>query len=645
MLAAFRAFAKSWVAAVLMGILIFAFAVWGIRKDVFTGHFTDAVITAGSRSVTSAEFKREFDQQKGRIEQQAGQQIPVDVAVANGLDKQVLEGMASQEAFFELLRKIGVIPADKLEVSQIEKIPAFFDPVSGRFDKTAYQRVLAENNLTVPEFEREIHDEIAAQHLVVGIAGGLTVPRAYTAMAAVYGLESRDASLMIVDPHAVPPPATPTDEQLQGFLKENAAQLMRPEFRALTVVRFSPDEAPTANTPIDPAELQKRYNFRKDTLSKPETRTIDQVPAKDQAQAAQIAARLGKGEAPQAVAKSFGVEAISYADKPQSAIPDHKVAAAAFQMKQGQTQTVQGDLGLQVVRVDSIAPGHTVTLEEIKPALENEIRHDAALSKIDQMTQVYDDAHAKGATLTEAAKKAGVPVVTVPPVAKQGLDEQGKPLAGINPKVLETAFTLPAGGESELIDAGNGEYFAVRVDKVIPPAVPQLADVKPELMRAWMQRDLVTRLKAKADELAGRVKKGESLEAVAASAKLKVVPVNGLSRQSAQQRQDLSPEVMAQMFSGKPGDVFTATDPRVGYVVGQIGQLHPADMATMARAADGTRQQMSMAYVREMQQAAMAYARQKVKTTVDAARADAALGVDPKAAGGAGGASKPGLAK
>jgi peptidyl-prolyl cis-trans isomerase D len=644
MLAAFRAFAKSWVAAVLMGVLIFAFAVWGIRKDVFTGHFTDAVVTAGSRSVSAAEFKREFDQQKARIEQQAGQQIPVDVAVANGLDKQVLEGLASQEAFFELLRKIGIVPSDKLEVSQIQKIPAFFDPVSGRFDKAAYQRVLAENNLSVPEFERQIHDEIAAQHLVVGIAGGLTVPRAYTAMAAVYGLEARDASLMIVDPHAVAPPTPPSDEQLQGFLKDNAAQLMRPEFRALTIVKFSPDQIPTANTPIDPAELQKRYNFRKDTLSKPETRTIDQIPAKDQAQAAQIAARLGKGESPQAVAKSFGVEAISYADKPQSAIPDHKLAAAAFQMKQGQTQAVQGDLGLQVVRVDAITPGHTVTLEEIKPALENEIRHDAALTKIDQMTQVYDDAHAKGATLIEAAKKAGVTPVTIPPIAKQGLDQQGKPVAGIDPKVLETAFTLPTGGESELIDAGNGEYFAVRVDKIIPPAVPQLAEVKPELTREWMRRDLITRLKAKADDLAARVKKGETLEAVAASAKLHIVPVTDLSRQNAQQRQDLSPEVMAQVFNGKPGDVFTATDPRVGYVVGKIGQLHPADMTTMARAADATRQQMSMAYVRELQQVAMAYARQKVKTTIDEARAQSALGVEPKAAD-KGGAAKPGLAK
>src|SRR3569832_1379370 len=118
MLAAIRVFAKSWVAAVLMGLLIVSFAVWGIR-DVFHGRISDAVITAGSRSVSSNDFKKAFDRQKQQYEQQAGQPIPTEVAAANGLDKVVLEGMATDEAFFELLGKLGIRPSDKLVVSQI----------------------------------------------------------------------------------------------------------------------------------------------------------------------------------------------------------------------------------------------------------------------------------------------------------------------------------------------------------------------------------------------------------------------------------------------------------------------------------------------------------------------------------------------
>ena len=638
MLAAIRVFAKSWVAAVLMGVLIVSFALWGIR-DVFHGKITDAVITAGSRTVSSADFKREFDRTKTQYEQQAGQPISNEVAAANGLDKQILEGLATREAFAELLRKIGLAPSDKLVVGEIQKIPAFFDPVSGRFDKASYQKRLNDNGMSVPVFERMVRDDLAEQNFGTGLVAGLVTPRAYTAMAALYGLESRDIAVMQLAPQNVAQPTPPTDAQLTEFMKQNSQALMRPEFRALTLVRFSP-AAITAG-PVDQAEVLKRFNFRKDTLSKPETRNLVDIPAKDAATAAQIGARLAKGEDPSAVAKSLGVAAIAYPDKPQSAITDTKVAAAAFQMKPGETRTVQGALGLAVVRVEKVTPGHQVTLEELRPAIEAEVRKDAAATKIDALTQAYDEAHTKGASLSEAAAKAGVPVVTLPPVAKQGVDQQRKPVPGLTPKIVEVAFGLAPGGESELVDAGGGEYFAVRVDKVIPPAIPPLAEIRPQLAQGWIMRELATRLSAKADELAARVRKGESLEAVAASAGTKVSRVPGLNRQNAAQTPSAAQEVLAQTFTGKQGDVFTARNGQ-GYVVGKIEAIRTADVGSMAQAVEQNRPQMTQAYLREVLNAAHAAGRQKVKVTIDAERARAALGLEPATTKPSG---KPGLAK
>ena len=44
-------------------------------------------------------------------------------------------------------------------------------------------------------------------------------------------------------------------------------------------------------------------------------------------------------------------------NKPQSAIPDKKVAAGAFDCRPAQVGTVKGDLGLAVVKVMSVTPG------------------------------------------------------------------------------------------------------------------------------------------------------------------------------------------------------------------------------------------------------------------------------------------------
>ncbi|THD59781.1 peptidylprolyl isomerase [Phenylobacterium sp.] len=629
MLSAIRVFAKSWVATLLFGLLIVSFVVFGIgNRNNFSPRISNSVITAGSRSIGPAEFKRAFDGFKGKLEQQYGQQISPELAAQNGLDRQVLQGLATSEAFAEKLNRIGLHPSDKLVAAELRKIPAFFDQVTGRFDQQSYLRRLADNNLTAANFEGQLRDQITEQEAASGLIAGLTVPRAYAALAAIYTMESRDFGYFAIEPASVPQPPAPTDAQLVELMNENKAQLTRPEFRTLTVVKFSPSQV-AATAPIDPAELQKRFNFRKDTLSSPETRTVIQIPAKDAAAAAQITQGLAKGADPALVAKQAGVEAITYANKPKTAIPDGKVATAAFTTPAGQVATVKGDLGMAVVKVMSVTPGRAVTLDEVRPALEAEIRKDQAAEKVYALTQAYDDAHQGGANLAASAAKAGVATETLGPLTQGGRDSTGQPVQGLSQKLMETAWSLPAGGESEVEDAGNGEYFAVRVEKITPPALPPLEEIKPQLARFWTQRELMKAMQAKAEALAARVTKGESLDAVAKSAGVTVSQVAALDRRSAGQNQALSQDLLGKAFGSRPGDVFTAQDNHPGFFVGKLEAVHVGDPTTLAQNEEQLRPQMTQGFVREIGESAHVYARQTVKVTMDANRAREAIGLEP----------------
>ena len=627
MLAAIRSFAKSWVAALLIGLLVVSFALFGIN-DVFKGGVSNSVVTAGSRKVSAADFKREFDNFRKGAEQQVGQPITNEMAAANGLDTRVLNDVANREAFGEMLWKIGVRPSDVLITRELQKIPAFFDQVSGRFDKNLYAQRLNENGLTPPAFEMIMRDQIAEAHLASAFANGLRVPRAYTALGAIYGLESRDVGYFTIDPRTVAPPPLPTDAQLTTLMKENAAALTRPEFRVLTVVRFSPAMV-SANLAIDPAELQKRFEFRKDTLSRPETRSLIQIPVKDAAAAQAVAARLAKGEAPGSIAKSLGVDAITYADKPRAAIADPKVGQVAFSLPVGQITPVKGDLGFAVIAVSKITPGQGVTLEQIRPQLEAELRKDAAAEKVYEMTQAYDEAHGGGANLIESAKKANVPVLILGPVSEQGGSPLGQPVAGVNEKLLKTAFSLPQGGESEVEEAGQGEYYAIRVDKIIPKALPPLAEVKPQLTRVWMMREMVKRLQAKADELAARVRKGESLETVAAAVGGRVGHVAGVDRQNAGQNKILSRDALIKAFNAKSGEVFTAEATTFGLIVGKLEAVRAPTGPTLARITEESRPQMTEGTFREIQEDARKAARSLVKVKTYPNNARIALGLEP----------------
>lgn len=631
MLTAFRKFAKSPIAVVLFALLILAMAGFGMTQYGFSSISGNEVIKAGSRTISPIQFRQEYDNYKKRIEEQQGRPITQEDAAANRLDSVVLSGIVSREAFAELLHRAGIRPSDKLVVGRIQEIQAFFDPVTGRFDRKTYEQRLGENNLTPAIFDRTLRDETAAQHFIAAAGNGLVLPRAYGALAAIFALETRDIAFFQVTPQSVGEPPRPTDAQLTAFMKQNAQALTRPELRVLTVVRFTP-QADTG--PVDQAALQKVFDFRKDTLSRPETRSIVRIPAKDAAVAQQITARLGRNEAPAAIAKAFGVEPVTYDDKPKTAIPDKKLADAAFAMQAGQVSTVQGDLGLAVVKVNAVAPGRAVTLDEVRPMLEAEVRKDAATAKVYAQSEAYDAEHQKTGSLAAAAQKVGAPTFTIGPVTQQGLNSEGQPTPGLNPRILEVAFGLPPGGESDLSETSEGEYFAVKVERVQPPSLPPLDGVRNELTGAWMRQEMARRLETRANELAARVRKGETLDAVGASAGFQVSRAAGVSRQTAGQFPNVPREIIARAFGTKANEVFTAPTQGFTIGVGTAGNVQMSSGPIAAQMAESVRVQMSQEVFREMAQAAQAGAAKKLKATANGERARAAVGLEPAAAPG-----------
>ena len=645
MIAFIRAFVKSWFAKVLLSVLILSFVIFGVGsvRDVFRARIHDAVVTAGSRQVSSEQFKRIFDNYKRAAEQQNNQQISLQDAVAQHLDTQVLQEVATNEAFAEFIHRSGLQPAATLIADAIRKQPAFFDQVSGRFDKTAYQQKLAENQLTPTMFESLLSDQIAQGHLMAGFQAGFRAPMTYEAVIAGYELEGRSLSYFLIDPGKMPEPAAPTDAQLQAFMTQNAAALKRPEFRTLTVLRFSA-KALSPSLPADPAAVEKLFNFRKDTLSAPEKRSLVEIPAKDAASAQAIVAKLNAGVAPDVAAKSIGVQPIVYNEAPKAGIADPTVAAAAFSMAAGQVSgPIKGALGYAVVKLASITPAKVATIDSVRPELEAQVRTDAAAQKVYDQVQKYDDSHSGGASMADAAKASGGAPVQVGPVTAQGLDMTGHPVPGLTPKLLKDAFSLAPGAESEMEDEGQGEYFAVRVDKIAPPALPTLAEIKEPLIRYFKTRAMAQAVQAKAEALVQAIHKGQSFEAAAASLGATVGHAPNVTRAAMGQNRSISPELAAKLFAAKQGEVVTGPTSQIAVMVARIDAVQPAPVADAARAVVAQNRQFSGQMFQDLGEMARIAARQSIKPTMDPVRARTALGISPEeaakaAAGPAGGA-------
>lgn len=640
MISMFRNFAKSkWAVGLLAVLALSLLITGGSQVDIFGALGPRHVIDAGSRSQDQAEFRTAFERVRANIQEQNGQPVSFQNLVDEGVHLQYLQSQTQRLGFLAWAYDAGIRPGKELVLKQIRALPAFFNQVTGQFDPERYNQILAEQGVTSVEVEQDFRDQAAMQHMGAGLFAGARVPRIYGALVAGQALESRDGRWFQVTQAMAGSAAAPTDAQLTAFLNENAAQLRRPEFRMASLVLFNPDRDAVAALPITEAQIAERFEFQKDTLSDPERRTFTALTAPSAEVAARVQTALQAGQDPAAVGRANNIRPAVYDAQPQSAIGDRAVGQAAFGLTAGQvSQVIQGGVGFTVVKLDAVTPGRAATLESARPQIVEELRVQAARAQTFERVEAYEKARNEGRNLGDAAAQVGARIIQLPPVTANGELPDGQPM-NAPPQVLASINSLSKGGESDVIDAGQGQYFAVRLDDIRPAALPTLAEVREPLAQQWVLRENAKRLAAKAEELAGRVRGGEDIAAVAASAGATLVTREGVQRNQ-QTVADLGQGTLQGLFGQARSQVFSQPNSNTSFVVGRVDQIRAPSAALAATLAEQARPRITQDMFEGLVQTAVNAGAAKVKAKNDPARALEAIGVTAAAnpAGAAGAA-------
>lgn len=632
MISVFRDFAKSKWAIALFALLIISFAVvGGSQTDVFRGLGAQHVISAGERSVDAAQFRADFERIRTNASEQEGRPLTLEDLVTANVHVRYLEGQTQRLGFLEWARRVGIRPDETLIIKRIREIPAFFNQVTGQFDQAQYEQTLAQQNFTPVQLEEEFRDTAVTEHFGSAIQAGIRSPRIFGALIAGRALELRDGRWFNVTQAMAGTAGAPTDAQLTAFMSENAAQLRRPEFRIGSVVLFN--DAPGFTPPAIPeARIVERFNFRKDGLSTPERRTFTTLTAPDRAAADRIAAALRAGQSPTAVAEANRIQPAEYAAQPQSAVPDPAVGTAVFGLTTGQVSApIQGRVGFTVAKLVSIAPGAPATLEGVREAIVTELQEEDAKARIFSRVEAYEKARTDGKPLADAVREVGARIVQLPPFTQDGRLPDGQPM-NAPPQIIQNAYTLTKGAESDVIDAGQGQYFVLRLDDIQPAALPALADVREPLAQQWMMRENARRLTSKAEELAARVRGGEDIAAVATSAGATLTTRAGV-QQNAGSQASLGDGVLGGLFGQGRGQVFTGPASETAFVVGRVDAVRAPTAALAAPIADQIRPRLAQELINGAGEALVAAAARAAKAENDPVRAIEALGVTPPAAG------------
>jgi peptidyl-prolyl cis-trans isomerase D len=550
----------------------------------------------GGRSITPPQLSRELELTM-RAQRAQGASVSQQEAIDAGFHRRLLEGMIGRTALYAYAEKLGVSASDALVAERIRQIPAVLNPVSGAFDTTAYDAFLQGMRYSRAEFERDLRDELAMQMLMDSMVAGLRPPSSYGALAFAYDAETRVVSIAEAPASAVGVIAPPTEAQLQAFWEENQEQLRVPEFRSLTLVYARPQDF-MSRVEVPEERLREEFEARRAALTQPERRTYTRISTQTEAQANEAAARLARGERPEAIAAALGVQATRGENQSRNEVPDSAVAAAVFSMSAGATpRVVRGQLGpWAVVRIESIAPATEPNYAVVRDELRQAIAADEAADLLSAAIGAFEDARAGGASLAEAARRNGLTVATIPAVEAGGRAQDGSPISALegHEEVLTTAFQTAEGEASDFMPVGEADVI-VGVDSIIPSTVRPLAEVRDQLTQAWVARERGRRLNELGETIVAGVRSGQSLAAVARANRANVVVSSRpLARRDAAQIPARG--LATQMFAAREGEAVSDMRADGGAVlVAVVEQINRVDPATAPQAVEASRVQVQEA--------------------------------------------------
>lgn len=466
-----------------------------------------AIGTVGTREIEAQDYALALRQEVDALGAQFGTQVPLDTALALGVDQKVIQSLVNQAALDNEAARIGISVGDQTVAQQITEMRAF-QGTAGQFDRTTYSAVLKQNNMTESRFEARIRDDLARSLLQGAVVGGYAAPKALTDTLANWAGERRGFSILrLTEADLTTPVADPTDADLKAYYDAHPDSFMKPEAKRITYAALLP-EAIREGQPVDEAALKKIYEDRIDEFVVPEKRLVERLVFPDQAAADAAKARLDAGESFDTLVADRGLrlEDIDLGDVSKAELGAAGDAVFAL-TDPGVVGPLPTDLGPALFRMNAILAAQETTFDQAKGDLAAQMQVEAAKRAIADKVEGIDDLLAGGATLEDLAKEAGMEVQTIDYVP--GTDAQEGIAA--YPGFRAAADKVADGDFPEAVLLDEGGLFALRLDEIVPAAPIPFDEAKPQVVTAWRAEALAKALSARAAEIAAAVQGGASL--------------------------------------------------------------------------------------------------------------------------------------
>ncbi|MGJ8528275.1 peptidylprolyl isomerase [Maritalea sp.] len=574
MLDTIKRYSNTWVAKILMGLLILSFGLFGIA-NVFTNLGSTNVARVGNQSISAVDFERAYRGQLNNFAQQTGQVPTPEQAVAFGIPGSVITQLAGTATVDNLVENFGVGASDDMVAKLVAQDPNFSSTL-GLFDRQRFNQILAQSGYTESEYVKAQAGSVKRNQIVDGLFGGLSAPKTILEISNRYENDSRTLDYFTLGETALGEVDAPTEEELTTYLADNQRFYRTQETRNIDILVLTPATLAKTITVSD-ADIEAEYAKTGASFISPETRDVKVITLNDAAQASVLAGLNLSGSAFDNLLSSMGLSenVQTLGQVAQSDIEDADIATAAFANAAG-ISVVPGETANKMVVVSNIVEGGAQPLDQVRDQVAQLAAERQAKTLIADKIDEIEELRATLAPIKTIADQFGLTVETIE------VTSSGGGLIGLE--------GLPAEAPSRLLPA----IAAAEQDKLLPAVTlgadsmawfdlnsttqardQTLEEVRLILLASWIQEKNDAALDEKATELVTALNDGGDIFEVASTVGQIPLPSLNVTRQG--DGGAITAQVAAAAFQGGEDYIGSAKTDDGNYVIFKVSALNEAD--------------------------------------------------------------------
>jgi peptidyl-prolyl cis-trans isomerase D len=518
---------------VICGSMVVTLIPGGLGSSFGMGGPGQGVIaTVGADQVTTLEVQREARQMLRQQFPKGGAQ---EATLLPFFSSQAAQNLISRKALMAEAQRLGLRATDAELMDELQhgRYAATFFPGGKFVGEQEYEMRLQSADLTVPQFEQGVKDEILFNKLRNLITGSVLVSdpeirrefeKKNTKVKFDYAVLRKDDLLKQIHP---------TEAELKAFYDRNKATYNNsiPEKRKIRYVLID-NARIQAQTAVTHDELQAYYNQRREEYRVPEQVNVRHIliktplpgpDGKADPKGVEEARKKAEDVLKQLKAGgNFAELAKKYSEDPGSAkeggslgfigrgrtVPEFEKTAFSLP-KGGTSDLVQSSYGFHIIHVDDKQEAHLKTLDEVKDQIEPIIKQEKAARAADSQAAALLR-QARSAGLDKAAAASGLEPITTDFVSRT----DSLPGIGNSAQFTEAVFGQREKAPPEQAQLEQG-YAVFEVLTVKPPATPTFEEIRSRVENEFKNERVAALLSQKTQELSDRAKAGHDLKKAA----------------------------------------------------------------------------------------------------------------------------------